>query len=103
MAHRVVTQIMQLTLKTPALRIYRASSLELKEQLESYFRAGYIEQAKSPLEAGALFAYKKGGTLRMYIDHRALNKFTIKDKYLCRGLSSGLRAVFTTVWLTALT
>jgi hypothetical protein len=66
--------------KTP----YRMSTLELKElqmQLEEFLKKGYIRPSVSPWGAPVLFVKKKDGTLRLCIDFRQLNKYTIKNKY----------------------
>ena len=43
---------------------------------------GFIRPSKSPYGAPVLFVKKKDGSLRMCIDYRALNKITVKNKYL---------------------
>jgi hypothetical protein len=66
--------------KTP----YRMSTPELKElqmQLEELLKKGYIRPSVSPWGAPILFVKKKDGTLRLCIDFRQLNKYTIKNKY----------------------
>jgi hypothetical protein len=66
--------------KTP----YRMSTPELKElqmQLEELLKKGYIRPTVSPWGAPILFFKKKDRTLRLCIDFRQLNKYTIKNKY----------------------
>jgi hypothetical protein len=66
--------------KTP----YRMSTLELKKlqmQLEELLKKGYICSSVSPWGALVLFMKKKDGTLRLCIDFRHLNNYTIKNKY----------------------
>jgi hypothetical protein len=41
----------------------------------------YIRPSVSPWGAPVLFVKKKDGTLRLCIDFRQLNKYTIKNKY----------------------
>jgi predicted aspartyl protease len=68
----------------PAPKQYRLSfkeTEELKSQLDKLMEKGWIRHSSSPFGAPVLFAYKKGGTLRMCIDYRQLNQLTIKDKY----------------------
>jgi hypothetical protein len=69
----------------PAKAPYRMSHEELKElkvQLEELLAKGYIKPSKSPYGAPVLFVHKKDGTLRMCVDYRALNKATVKNRYL---------------------
>ncbi|XP_070002355.1 uncharacterized protein [Nicotiana sylvestris] len=54
---------------------------ELKEQLKDLLEKGFIRPSTSPWGAPVLFVRKKGGSLRMCIDYRQLNKVTIKNKY----------------------
>ena len=54
---------------------------ELKKQLDDYLTLGQIEQAHSPYGAGCMFASKKGGSLRLCIDYRAINALTIKLRW----------------------
>jgi hypothetical protein len=55
--------------------------VELKKQIDVLLEKGYIRSSTSPWAAPVLFMVKKDGTKRMCIDHRALNKVTIKKKY----------------------
>jgi hypothetical protein len=69
----------------PAKAPYKMSHEELKElkvQLEELLAKGYIKPNKSPYGAPVLFVHKKDGTLKMCVDYRALNKATMKNRYL---------------------
>jgi hypothetical protein len=44
--------------------------------------AGFVRPSKAPYGAPVLFQKKADGSLRMCVDYRALNKVTIKNKYL---------------------
>ena len=50
-------------------------------QLEELLKKGYICPSVSPCGAPVLFVKKKDGTLRLCIDFRQLNKYTINNKY----------------------
>jgi hypothetical protein len=55
--------------------------VELKLQLKEMMDKGYIRPSMSPWGAPVLFVKKKDGTLRLCIDHRQINKVTIKNRY----------------------
>nr|GEX95413.1 transposon Ty3-G Gag-Pol polyprotein [Tanacetum cinerariifolium] len=68
-------------LKSP----YRLAPSELEEllgQLKELQDKGFIRPRSSPWGATVLFVKKKDGSFRMCIDHRELNKLTIKNRYL---------------------
>ncbi|XP_059067817.1 uncharacterized protein LOC131858554 [Cryptomeria japonica] len=70
--------------RPPAKDPYRLSGPEmgeLKKQLIELVDAGYLRPSRSPYATPVLFQRKKDGSLRMCVDHRALNKLTIKNKY----------------------
>ncbi|GBG82524.1 hypothetical protein CBR_g34901 [Chara braunii] len=54
---------------------------ELKRQLEELLRLGFIKPSNSPWGAPFLFARKADGTLRLCIDYRGLNLYTVKNSY----------------------
>ncbi|KAL5836958.1 hypothetical protein ACOSQ3_014127 [Xanthoceras sorbifolium] len=63
---------------------YRMAPAELKElklQLQELLDKGFIRPSVSPWGAPVLFVKKKDGSMRLCIDYRQLNKFTIKNKY----------------------
>lgn len=64
---------------------YRMSPMELAElrkQLGELLEAGLVQPSKAPFGSPVLFQKKQDGSLRMCVDYRALNKVTIKKKYL---------------------
>uniref|UniRef100_A0A388KQF5 Reverse transcriptase n=1 Tax=Chara braunii TaxID=69332 RepID=A0A388KQF5_CHABU len=63
---------------------YRLSipeATELKRQLEELLRQGFIIPSNSPRGAPVLFARKADGTLRLCINYRGLNRYTVKNIY----------------------
>jgi hypothetical protein len=69
----------------PTKAPYRMSHEELKElkvQLEELIAKGYIKPSKSPYGAPVLFVLKKDGMLKICVGYRALNKATVKSRYL---------------------
>ncbi|GBG64943.1 hypothetical protein CBR_g48691 [Chara braunii] len=63
---------------------YRLSipeATELKRQLKELLRLGFIKPSNSPWGAPVLFARKADGTLRLCIDYRGLNRYTVKNSY----------------------
>src|SRR5467141_3189245 len=68
----------------PHSHIYLLSGTELGllcEFLDDMLGKGFIRSSQSPAGAPVLFAEKKGGTLRLCVDFRNLNKLTRKDRY----------------------
>ncbi|KAE8690049.1 hypothetical protein F3Y22_tig00110929pilonHSYRG00045 [Hibiscus syriacus] len=71
--------------KPPAKCPYRMSHpefAELRKQLDELLQAGFIRPSKSPFGAPVLFQRKHYGSLRLCVDYRALNKVTVRNKYL---------------------
>ncbi|GBG63939.1 hypothetical protein CBR_g39943 [Chara braunii] len=63
---------------------YRLSipeATELERRLEELLRLGFIKPSNSPWGAPVLFARKADGTLRLYINYRGLNRYTVKNNY----------------------
>jgi hypothetical protein len=66
--------------KTP-FRMTTPELAELKEHIKELLEKGFIHPSPSPWGAPMIFAPKKDGTQRFYVDYRALNEVTIKNKY----------------------
>ncbi|GBG62297.1 hypothetical protein CBR_g29907 [Chara braunii] len=63
---------------------YRLSipeATELQRQLEELPRQGFIKPSNSPWGAPVLFARKADEILRLCIDYRGLNRYTVKNSY----------------------
>ncbi|PSS36078.1 Endonuclease [Actinidia chinensis var. chinensis] len=68
----------------PNIRPYRYpyfQKTEIENQVKSMLQSGVIQPSVSPFFAPILLVKKKDATWRMYVDYRALNKVTIKDKF----------------------
>jgi hypothetical protein len=66
--------------KTP----FRMTTLELaklKEHIKELLEKGFIHPNSSPWGAPMIFVPKKDRTQRLWVDYRALNEVTIKNKY----------------------
>ena len=55
----------------------------LKKSLEENLAKGFIRTSSFPAAALVLFAKKPGGGLRLYVNYKALNAITVKNKYHC--------------------
>ena len=53
----------------------------LKDYIEKHLAKGFIRPSKSLIAHSVLFAPKKNGSLRPYIDYRKLNAITKKNRY----------------------
>jgi hypothetical protein len=83
---RDIEFLIELLPRTPPIskRPYRMpinELVELKKQIAELQAKGFIRPSSSPWGASMLFVEKKDGTQRMYVDYRALNEVTIKNKY----------------------
>ena len=64
---------------------YQMAPIELKElklQLQELLEKGFIRLSVSRWRAPVLFVKEKDRTLRLCINYRQLNRFTVKNKYL---------------------
>jgi len=58
-----------------------AELAEIKKQLQELLDKGLVRPSVSPWGAPVLFVRKKDGSLRLCIDHRELNRVTVKNKH----------------------
>jgi hypothetical protein len=54
---------------------------ELKEHIKELLEKGFIHPSSSPWGALVIFVLKKDGAQRLWVDYRALNEVTVKNKY----------------------
>jgi hypothetical protein len=65
----------------------------LKANIEANLASGYIQQSSSPAAEPSLFAKKKDGWLRVYVDYRALNLEMVHNRYTLPLISDILDGV----------
>ena len=67
--------------KVPVRSIPTNYRTEVENQIQTMLQEGIIEESSSPWLAPAVFVRKKNGDNRIYVDHRQLNKRTVRDAY----------------------
>ena len=65
----------------PLYNMSRDKLLILRKTLYELLEKGFIRASNSPAASLVLFVRKPGGGLRFYVDYRALNTLTRKDRY----------------------
>jgi hypothetical protein len=64
-----------------AYRMATLELVELKEHIKELLDKGFIHSSSSPWGDPVIFVLKKHGIQRLYVDYRALNEVTVKNKY----------------------
>jgi hypothetical protein len=80
----------------------REELLVLRKTLIDLLRKGFIRASKSPAASPILLVRKLGGGVRFYVDYRALNEITIKDRYPLPLIRETLRNMSRARWFTKL-
>ena len=62
--------------------MFQDKLLVLKKFLEENLKKGFIRPSTSPYASPVLFARKPDRGLRFYVNYRALNTITVKNRYL---------------------
>ena len=70
------------TLAQAPYRMTPPKFIELQKQLTELLNTSLVQLSKAPYGASVLFQKKQDETLRMCVEYLALNKVTIKNKYL---------------------
>ncbi|MCO5561295.1 hypothetical protein L7F22_014916 [Adiantum nelumboides] len=66
----------------PPYRVSQAQQEEIMRQVNELVEKGMVRPSSSPFCSPVLLVHKKDGTYRMCVDYRALNKITIKNRFL---------------------
>lgn len=71
-------------MKLPKLKMYSMTPKEMEElrkYIDKNLARGFIQLAKSYMEAPILFKEKKDGSMRLYMDFRGINGVCIENMY----------------------
>ncbi|MCO5557864.1 hypothetical protein L7F22_011436 [Adiantum nelumboides] len=66
----------------PPYRVSQAQQEEIMRQVNELVEKRMVRPSSSPFCSPVLLVHKKDGTYRMCVDYRALNKITIKNRFL---------------------
>ncbi|MCO5604545.1 hypothetical protein L7F22_058712 [Adiantum nelumboides] len=66
----------------PPYRVSQAQQEEIMRQVNELVEKKMVRPSSSPFRSPVLLMHKKNGTYRMCVDYRALNRITIKNKFL---------------------
>ena len=80
-AHTIPTEPWHVPPFKPIYRLSPARNAEVQRQVADGLERQIIEPSSSPYGAPVLFVKKKGGSLRMCVDYRALNRITPKNNH----------------------
>jgi hypothetical protein len=73
---------------------------EIEKAIKELLDMGHIRSSTSPFASSVVLVKKKYGTMRMCIDFRALNKKTIKNRYLIPRIDEFLNELHGVVYFT---
>jgi hypothetical protein len=87
---------------SPLYAMSRDELLVLRCTLLDLLDKGFIRASNSPAASPVLFIQKPGGGLRFYINYRALNALTKKDRYPLPLIKETLNIIGRATWYTKL-
>jgi hypothetical protein len=73
---------------------------EIEKAIKELLKMGHIRSSSSPFASFVVLVKKKDGTMRMYIDYKALNKKTIKKRYPIPGIDELLDELHRVVYFS---
>lgn len=73
---------------------------EIEKAIKELLEMGHIRLSSSPFASSVVLVKKKDGTMRMCIDYKALNKKTIKNRYLITRIDELLNELHGVVYFS---
>ena len=77
--HHIVLRDDAKLVNKPAYRLTIPEQQELKKQIDKLLSGGFIEPAITPFSSPCFFVKKQNNSLRLVIDYRVVNSFTVKN------------------------
>lgn len=79
--HGIHLQLDRLPISVQPYHYPYYQKIEIDQQVKEFLDSGIIQPSCSPYSSFVLLVKKIDGSWRFYVDYRALNDITIKDKY----------------------